>query len=118
MQQRSVTRRYREHNRSVIINHSITEPIPGIATQSTLQVVIKEGEPSVCGPTTVIEVLMYSSTKTPEAEKQVCNILCKQHGVTMQELNLGLAPWERALDTMMSSIENSLVSTAVPISSV
>lgn len=59
--QRSVTRRYRERDRTILISKAYTQPIPGVTVLSTRQMIIRRGEPTVTGPTTVIETYVIGT---------------------------------------------------------
>lgn len=44
MKEREAARRYRENERTVIINQSLTEPMPGVIAETTVEIIVKPSE--------------------------------------------------------------------------
>lgn len=114
MQQRTMSRRYKESGRTVIINRSLTEPMAGIKSCTSVQLVVKPGAMSTSGPTSAIEVYVTGSgTATLEAREKISKLLYSELGVRVDSSRQEMHLWEKALDRMMDTIDNILVTHAV-----
>jgi hypothetical protein len=114
MNQRAVTRRYRERERLVVVNRSLTEPMPGVSVETTKLVVFTSGERTVTGPTSVIQTYLVAlgsataellSTIGAEALQRSNELATKT-----DDSAFGLKDWGNSIDRDMNGIEDVLVS--------
>jgi len=114
MNQRAVTRRYRERERLVVVNRSLTEPMPGVSVETTKLVVFTSGERTVTGPTSVIQTYLVAlgsataellSTIGAEALQR-----SNEHATKTDDSAFGLKDWGNSIDRDMNGIEDVLVS--------
>lgn len=113
MHQRSVTRRYRERECTVVLTRALTQPMPGISVDTTKRMVITRGERSVSGPTSVIQTYLFAfGSATAEAVQRVDEALRLRDrplGTHVDDDSFGLKLWARSISKATDGIEDVLV---------
>lgn len=107
-----MARRYREQERTVVILRALTQPMVGMSIHATRYIVIKSGEESVSGPTTVIETFVSASGSAPaetlaSVDDEVRRY--RQSNPNFEDDDFGLKLWAKSISRMHAEIEDALV---------
>lgn len=112
MHERLVARRYRDHDRTVIIIRSVTQPADSISVHGTRCIVIKRGEETTSGPTSVIETYLTGCGAAPaESLARVDDEMRRLRlmNPSVEEDDFGLIQWAKSVSRMHAEVEDVLM---------